>query len=157
MPIKKRIATKQPETHAIRWANFEGADKAEESDLTIDCNGAAFEEALKKAIYENDADEILVRICQYTPELDPGKFQAIVRFSDRNRPWAVCIHEDPFQAIAQAVMQAADMQGATLRQRTNKSGSNNQTRLPAKPAVSGVVKPAGKLGVKPKPTLRKTR
>jgi hypothetical protein len=68
----------------------------------------------------NDADEIVVRIAQYTPELDPASYQAIVRFSDRTRAWACVAHKDPHIAFVDAMLQAGKMPRPTMKKRMEK-------------------------------------
>lgn len=153
MAIKKRSAP-PPQTAATRWAEFDGYNKQVESTATIDCSALDLERLIRKAV-NNDADEILVRIAQYNPNLEPANFQAIVRFSNRNRAWATVVHRDAFQALAQAIMQASKMKPEiTTKQDTNvrpdKSAGvlhDSASGRKQKPAAATGKKPVGKIRI----------
>ena len=155
MAIKKRIAP-PPQNQTTMWAKFEGFDKQTKSSATIDCSDKQIEEWLRAAIAD-DADEFVVRIAQYTPDLEPANFQAIVRFSNRSRLWASAVHDDPYQAMAQALKAAAGMRNHNIDAQVDNhvKPTQDKPRLPEKPAVSGLATGQGKDGIKPRPRLRK--
>lgn len=88
----------------------------------------------------NDMEEIVVRISQYGPELQPETFQAIVRFSDARRPWAVAVEKTAHIAFIQALTLACDMPGPTFQQRAKPNGASKDA--------------AGILRKRPKPRIK---
>lgn len=96
----------------------------------------------------NRADEILLRVSGYDwsgPTPVANDFQAIVRFADRNLPWAVSVKSDPYEALTEALQKAASMEHnsteITEEPTDDEPVTKNKPRLLRKAPIGRVRKP----------------
>lgn len=134
MPIKKR-PKKPVQSDRIRGAEAIAMVKAEAGGgtNTIDCSRVDLTKLINDAV-DNGADEIVLRISRFDPELRPAKFQSIVKFSNRGRPWAVHVTEDAATGLFMSLTDAAPSK--PIRKTNDKPTSTLQRNI--KPRRKGI-------------------
>ena len=146
MAIKRR-AKPPKKSDKLRGVDESLFDEASTDDDAIDCSSIDLTDLLNTVI-ERGADEVLLRIATYDHDLEPVKFQAIVRFANRNRQWACVVGTDPATALVKALEQAVTLpnpEGSSNGKRTTPlhgtvkqsvSGRKGKPRRPLKKPVS---------------------
>jgi hypothetical protein len=114
--------------------------KPQPKAATIDCSDD-LRDAMKRA-FDNDGQELLLRVSQYDHSLNPTQYQAIVKFSDANQAWTVGINADPVAAVLEALTKANAVKRQTMHERVGSVSASYKARLLQDAAHTGQPEPS---------------
>lgn len=82
--------------------------KTRESPPAIDHKPSSDKDTLEVLFHDLNVGEIVLRVSQFGPELQATQFQALIRFDNKNTPWATGVADNPADALKVAINEALD-------------------------------------------------